>query len=387
LTEQSSTESTRTDRYKQIQKVTIVGAVVNTVLAFAKLILGYVGNSQALIADGVHSFADLISDFVVLWAAKHSSKEADEEHPYGHGRIETVVSVLLGFFLIAVAAGIMADAVMSIIEPGLLLQPEVITLVAAFISIVANEGLFRYTITVARQIHSNVLHANAWHHRTDAISSIIALVGIGGTLLGFSFFDAVAAVGVSILIAKVGWDIAWSSLQELIDKGMDPEKVKDIEDVITSVDGVKEVHMLRTRLHGGQAFVDVHIIISNPTISVSEGHHISAIVQHNLMDSFTEISDVTVHIDPEDDELVIPNHGLELREKVLEKLDSYWRDIPASKQIKRITLHYLSGKILVELELPLELATSPGVANRIVQDLTAITAIDNDIKDVKVLFG
>lgn len=387
-----STDSTivideKDQRYKSIKKVTVVGAVVNFFLAFFKLFLGFVGNSQALIADGVHSFADLVSDAIVLWAAKHSTKEADEEHPYGHGRIETVVSVLLGLLLIVVAMGIVFDAGESVINPGLLTSPGWLALFAAFISIVANEALFQYTIIVARKIHSTVLHANAWHHRTDAISSIIALVGIGGTMLGFPLLDAIAAIGVSLLIAKVGWDIVWQSLQELIDKGMEPEKLKIIEEAITSVDGVREVHMLRTRLHGGQALVDVHIIIDDPRISVSEGHQISAIVQHKLISKFSEISDVTVHIDPEDDEQDIPNRGLDLREKVLSRLKVLWKDVPHSNRINRITLHYLSGKIRVELELPIELASPPDAAVKIVEQFTNAALQDEDVKEVKVLFG
>ncbi|MDH5544513.1 MAG: cation diffusion facilitator family transporter [Gammaproteobacteria bacterium] len=374
-------------RHAVIKKVTVVGAIVNAALSVIKIFMGYIANSQALIADGMHSLADLISDGVVLWASKHSTREADSEHPYGHGRIETLVSVLLGAFLIFVAIGLMVDAAVSLTEEGILSQPELLALFAAMFSIFANEWLFHYTRSAAKRIHSNILHANAWHHRSDAISSIIALVGIGGTMLGFPYLDAIAAIGVSLLIAKVGWDIAWRSLQELIDTGLDKGKVDEIEKTILNVDGVKEVHMLRTRLHGGQAFVDVHIQIDNPRISVSEGHHISTVVQNKLLQEVSEVNDVVVHIDPENDETSAPSEGLPLRNKVQKKLQLYWKDLELGKKIKRITLHYLDGKIQVDVELPLDLISSAVPPGKIKEDLAKLCENDPDIAGIKVLFS
>ncbi|MDH5259515.1 MAG: cation diffusion facilitator family transporter, partial [Gammaproteobacteria bacterium] len=165
-------------RYQQIKKVTIVGAVTNVILAFGKITLGYVGQSQVLVADGVHSLADLVSDLIVIVAAKHGSRKADADHPYGHGRIETVVEVLLGVFLVVVAAGIMIDAVSRLSGPEIITIPTWFALVAAFFSIAANEGLYHYTIHISKKVRSQLLKANAWHHRTDAVSSVIAVIGI-----------------------------------------------------------------------------------------------------------------------------------------------------------------------------------------------------------------
>jgi len=339
-------------RYQQIKKVTLVGAVVNIFLATGKITLGYIGQSQALIADGVHSLADLVSDLIVIVAAKHGSRKADADHPYGHGRVETVVEVLLGVFLIVVAVGIMLDAASHLSGPTIETIPTWFALLAAFVSIVANEGLFHYTIHVSKKVKSQLLKANAWHHRTDAISSVIAVIGIGGAMLGFPMLDSIAAIGVSLLIAKVGWNISWRSLRELIDTAIAPEQVAKIRQIILSIDGVKAVHSLRTRSMGAYALVDVHILVSNSRISVSEGHQISDRVMRRLISEVDEVSDVTVHIDPEDDEINSASANLPLRGEVLEILGRQFVDNPYYKKADSVVLHYLDGKIVIDLILP-----------------------------------
>jgi len=374
-------------RYQEIKKVTIVGVVTNVFLAISKISLGFIGQSQALIADGVHSLADLVSDVIVVAAAKHGSREADDDHPYGHGRIETVVEVGLGIFLIVVALGILIDAATRIIEPEKLLSPTWFALVAAAISILANEALFQYTIKAAKRIKSQLLSANAWHHRTDAISSVVALIGIVGSMLGVAILDAVAAIGVSLLISKVGWDISWRSLRELIDTALDATKVDQIRRIILSVDGVKAVHSLRTRSVGANALVDAHILVVNSRISVSEGHQISERVMRNLIAEVDEISDVTVHIDPEDDEDNAPCGHLPLRDEVIAELSTFYKDNPYFAKNKNITLHYLDGKIFVELVLPIELLDNDGYdLNAIVDSFSDFENVNN-IADIKIVFG
>ena len=342
-------------RYEQIKKVTVIAVVTNVFLAASKILLGFIGQSQALIADGVHSLADLISDLIVLVAAKKSSVKADAEHPYGHGRFETVAEVALGSFLVAVAAGILIDALTRVYEPERLHSPTWFALVAAAFSIFANEGLYQYTIRVAKKLKSKLLTANAWHHRSDAISSIIALVGIAGSMMGFGMLDALAAIGVSLLIAKVGWDITSRSLKELVDTALEPEKVEEIRKVIMTVDGVKAVHSLRTRSQGSNALVDVHILVVNSRISVSEGHQISERVMRQIINDVDEVADVTVHIDPEDDEINAPCGSLPLRNEVEAVLDELFKDNKYYQQHKSTKLDYLDGKIFVELVLPISL--------------------------------
>ncbi|MFV2058452.1 MAG: cation diffusion facilitator family transporter, partial [Thiohalomonadales bacterium] len=261
-------------RYQATRNVTVIGAIVNTILAVTKISVGYLGQSQALIADGLHSLSDLASDIAIIYAAKQGSRAADENHPYGHGRIETLFTVLLGLFLIIVAAGILIDSIFRMLDPDKLLQPGFAAMGVALISVLANEALYQYTHRVAKRISSKLVEANAWHHRTDGISSIIVLIGIGGSMMGIRYLDALAAVGMALLIIKIGWRICLENTQELVDTGLSPDRVAEITDKINAVAGVVHMHTLRTRRVGNFAFVDVHIQVA-PKLSVSEGHFIS----------------------------------------------------------------------------------------------------------------
>ncbi len=335
-------------RQQAMRRTSIVGAVVNLVLTVGKVFFGIVGNSQALIADGIHSLADLGTDLMVWFAAKYSNQPADEEHPYGHARIETVFTVVLGAVLIVTAAGIGWDSVQRLLEPDSLLQPTPIVLLIAFISIVANEGLYQYCMAAARKHRSGLLKANAWHHRSDAISSVVVLLGVAGSLLGIVYLDAFAAAVVAFMIAKIGWDQAWNSVRELIDTGLDAKQVNSIKHLIANIEGVHGVHMLRTRRMGGSSIVDVHIQVDE-YLSVSEGHRISEHVRRILLDSNRDIVDVAIHIDPEDDELSDPSSRLPLRREVLQELKRVWlADLP-SLDMDKIVLHYLEGQVHVEV--------------------------------------
>ncbi len=256
-------------RYREARKVTVVGAVVNIVLSVIKILAGWLGSSHALIADGIHSLSDLATDAVVLLAAKYGARDADEEHPYGHGRIETLATVVLGVVLILVALGIGYDAVRRLFEPERLLLPGMLALWAAIISVLAKEALYHYTIAVARKLRSNLLRANAWHHRSDAVSSIVVVVGVIGSMAGLTYLDAVASVAVAVMVAKIGWELGWHSVHELIDRGLEQEDIETIRDKIMEVGGVRAMHDLRTRLMGGNAFVDVDVLV-DPSLTVSE---------------------------------------------------------------------------------------------------------------------
>ncbi len=343
---------TSSQRYKDTIRVTLIGSVVDLFLGVSKIFVGFAAQSQALIADGVHSLSDLVTDVAVLYAAKHSHQEADQDHPYGHGRIETVVTVGLGIALIGVAVGIMIDATHRLFEPNTLMSPGIWALVIAFISVISKEAIYQYTMVVARRYRSNMLKANAWHSRSDAISSIIVVVGIIGSMAGLTYLDAIAAIGVGIMISKIGWDLAWHSLKELIDTGLETDRLKEIEKSILNVDGVTTLHILRTRQIGADALVDVHIQVE-PHISVSEGHYISETVRAKLIKEIEEVIDVMVHIDPEDDEIAPQNTKLPLRYEILKKINSAWAGIEEAEKVENITLHYLQGKIQIELLLPL----------------------------------
>lgn len=357
-------------RYGQVRHVTLVGAVVNFVVAVVKLVAGFLGQSQALIADGFHSLADLASDFLVLFAAKHGSRAADEDHPYGHARIETLATLGLGLALIATGLGVAWDAVTRLMQPGSLLQPGYLALGVAFLSIFAKEWVFHYTMRFARRLNSALLRANAWHSRSDAIASGVAVIGIGGTLLGYTYLDAVAALVVAWMIAKIGWDLAWQGGSELVDTGLDAEQVQTIRRRILAVDGVRAVHTLRTRRMGGGALVDVHVLV-DPHLSVSEGHYISQAVYDRLVSDVSEVQDVLVHVDPEDDETTAPTRGLPSRSEVLDRLRPRWAQIPGAQHISQITLHYLDGRVVVEIALPLASVAGLTEARRLADELAA----------------
>lgn len=341
------------ERYRVTREVTVVGALVNTLLAVAKVFFGLIGQSQSLVADGIHSLSDLLSDAMVLFAAYHAQEAPDERHPYGHGRYETMGTMGLGILLILVAIGIVWDAQERLFSPETLLHPDTFTLAVALFSILANEGLFQYTHRAAKRVNSNLLRANAWHHRSDAVSSIVVLIGIGGTLAGLPYLDAIAAVIVGLMVARIGWDLFRSAMHELVDAGLEQEQVEHIRRIILNVGGVRDMHMLRTRRLGGDASADVHVQVE-PWLSVSEGHAIADMVQRRLMKEIDELVDVTVHIDPENDENGALCVGLPLRTEIESLLDEQWQDLTIYQVRKRLLLHYLNGKIHIELILPLE---------------------------------
>ncbi|MCU7904780.1 MAG: cation diffusion facilitator family transporter [Candidatus Thiodiazotropha sp. (ex Epidulcina cf. delphinae)] len=373
-------------RYRVSRRAAIVGAVVNSVLALLKLVFGWLGNSQSLIADGLHSLSDLLTDALVLFTAHHANEEPDEDHPYGHGRFETIGTLALGGLLIIVGIGIGWDAIERLFAPEELLRPETFTLFVAAFSILANEGLFFYTRRLANLINSDLLKANAWHHRSDSVSSVVVLVGIGGTMSGLPYLDAIAAVLVGLMVMKIGWDLGWNAVQELADAGLAEESLAEIRDVIAGISGVKSVHMLRTRKLGGHAMADVHVQVDS-WLSVSEGHRIAEVVQYGLIDRVDVLEDVTVHIDPEDDEANPSCVGLPLRAKAEEMLDSHWTGIACYRDRKRLMLHYLSGRIDIDLYLPRRCFTTKEEAEVLTDALQRAIDGSDVFRSVQVWFG
>jgi len=330
-------------------QVTYVGAVVNIFLTIIKIGVGVFGQSASLIADGIHSLSDLISDLFVIVAIKLGSREADHDHPYGHRRFETMATVLLGIGLVAVATGIAWDAVERLVDPAKLLSPTQETLGIAAVSILANEWLFHYTKRVGEMTRSKLLLANAWHHRSDAFSSVVVLVGIGAVLMGYPMADAVAAVLVAILIAKMGLGLVWESINELVDSALPEQMVRDIRKVIKKTPGVQSIHLIRTRRMGEDACVDTHIVV-DARISVSEGHMIGDAVRDRLKAEFDDITDVLVHIDPEDDEFKEIYQKQVSRDQVQSYLDQYLAE--KIHTVDDFRIHYLDGLIEVEVVLP-----------------------------------
>ncbi len=371
-------------RNTAMRNTSVVGAIVNLALTVAKVVFGIIGQSHALIADGVHSLADLSTDLMVWFAAKYSNQPADKEHPYGHARIETAFTVALGVVLIITAIGIVFDSAQRLLNPETLLQPTPIVLLIAAISILANEGLYQYTIRAAKQFNSGLLKANAWHHRSDAISSIVVLVGVAGSLMGLPYLDAFAAVGVALMIGHIGWTQAWSSLRELVDTGMEPKTAAALKRIIGNVEGVRGVHMLRSRRMGGVYLIDVHIVVDE-RLSVSEGHKISEYVRLKLIDSHEDISNALVHIDPEDDSLAVLCADLPLRREVLADLRSVWTEELDASELDRAVLHYLNGQVHVDLVRSMQAADAQ--AQQFNQHLQEKVKALNYIGEVRVLYS
>ena len=333
-----------TNRYKQAQRVTIIGAFINTLLGIIKVWGGLIFNSHGLVADGIHSFSDLLIDGMVLVASKLGSQDADASHPYGHQRIETAGTLFLSVILISAGASIAWDAFLALFQDNGL--PHRLALGLALVSILLNECLYHYTFYVGKKIASSLIIANAWHHRSDAASSLAVAVGLIASLMGYGIFDAVAAVIVGFLIIKMGVDYGWNSVKELIDTAVDKKTYQRIHDFIASIEGVEKVHELRTRLMAGEILVDVHILVS-PKISVSEGHYIAQQVHYRLM-KHLPVRDAVVHVDPEDDEDRCPSLSLPSRDSLEKQFLLGWqREFP---QIKNWVLHYLNGTIHIDLE-------------------------------------
>jgi len=334
-----------------IARTIIVGFLVNVLLAIGKLCAGVWGHSQALIADGFHSLSDIITDVLVYVSAQYSRRSADQEHPYGHGRFETLAITVLALLLFLVALGIVYDALVALWEP-MSLRPSGMVLWVAIGSIVLKEGLYWFTKIMAKRIDSNLLLANAWHHRSDAASSIVVLVAVVGTMNGLPFLDAIAAIIVGIFIVSIAIKLMRSSVRELVDAGVDDQVLQEIKNVLLATEGIVAMHRLRTRLLGGKIFVDVHVLVS-PKITVSEGHYIADQAHQRLNDQIANIVDVTIHVDPEDDEIHNSDIQLLQRTSLEQQLYQACATLAGINIIEDIKIHYLSGQLQVELYVPI----------------------------------
>lgn len=338
-------EPTNPARYAAAKKSTWISIFINLLLSIMQVLAGFFGKSQSLMADGLHSLADLISDVLVLFANRHGNRHADAEHPYGHARIETAASLILGVSLAVLGVGLLIAAGMRLQHPEQVQPVQSFTLWFAFIALAAKEGMFRYMLAVAQRVRSQMLTANAWHARSDAASSLVVIVGIIGNLLGYAFLDLIAAAVVGIMIAHMGLSFARDAMAELVDTGLDEAEVQSIRNTLKSTPGVIDLHELRTRKMADSALVDAHIIV-DPKISVSEGHYIAEAARAAVLKGH-QVMDVMVHIDSEDDLQAKPNARLPQRHLLLAHLSSrLGAAIPPSA---RIVLHYLSGMVDAEI--------------------------------------
>lgn len=284
-------------RYQEGWKVSIISLLSNSFLAAIKIIIGIFANSKALIADGFHSVSDMASTIIVMVSIKFSETPADQNHPYGHEKAEALGTNILAVILIITAIFIGRDAVMTMLG-GNIAEPGSWALAAAFISILVKEILYRYTIKIGEKIKSKGLIADAHHHRSDAFSSIAALIGIGGAKLGFRFLDPLAGLVVAFLILKVGYEILRDTAYELMDGRPEKDKINDISELAISVEGVLDIHDLKLRSYGPNYIADLKIVV-NRELTVGEGHHIARQVKKNIINNSDDVKDVLVHVDPD----------------------------------------------------------------------------------------
>ena len=295
-----SNKFTEEENFQRVaKKVSVTTIIGNLVLSVLKLIAGIVAHSSAMISDAVHSASDVFSTFVVMIGIKLASKEPDKEHPYGHERLECVAAIVLAMVLFITGLGIGAEALGNIVQGNYndLQVPGMLALVAAIISIVSKEGMYWYTRINAKRIDSSALMADAWHHRSDAFSSIGALVGIAGARMGFPVMDSIASLVIFLFIVKAAYDIFKDSIDKMVDHSCDEETEKDIFDCVIENEDVMGVDLLQTRIFGNKIYVDVEIQVDG-SYTLQEAHKISETVHDNIEKNFPKVKHIMVHVNP-----------------------------------------------------------------------------------------
>jgi cation diffusion facilitator family transporter len=296
--EDDSEHSTHTpaQRAAAAARSTWVSVVVNVVLSSLQIFVGIAAKSQGLVADGIHSLSDLVSDFVVLIAGRHSQKDADEDHPYGHQRFENAASLALGLLLMGVGIGMVWSAVGKLQTPESIPTAHAVALWVALAALVSKELLFRYMLRVAKRVKSGMLVANAWHARSDAASSLVVALGLIGNLMGYPLLDPIAALIVGLMVAKMGWGFGWDALHDLMDRAVDESEVEAIRQTLMNTPGVAGVHDVRTRKMGDMVVADAHIEV-DALLTVEEGHNIAVAARLAVMQRHRVLNLMT-HVDP-----------------------------------------------------------------------------------------
>ena len=284
---------------KVANRVSIVTIIGNVVLSLFKLLAGIFAHSGAMISDAIHSASDVFSTIVVIIGIRLSSKESDKEHPYGHERLECVAAILLAMILFITGLGIGMDALKNIFAGNYseLQIPGMLALIAAIISIVSKEGMYWYTRHYAKKIDSGALMADAWHHRSDALSSIGALIGIGGAMLGYPVMDCVASLVIFVFIAKAAYDIFKDAMDKMVDRSCDEETENKMRECVLQNQNVQGIDMLQTRIFGNKIYVDVEILL-DATLSLGKAHAIAEEVHDDIERNFPKVKHIMIHVNP-----------------------------------------------------------------------------------------
>ena len=306
-------------RYDEANKVTLKAIGWNIFLAFIKIIAGILGKSSVMIADGLHSASDIITSMGVLIGNYISSKPFDKEHNYGHEKAETLVSFLLSIILVGVALSIGYEASKSLFNIEGIAIPTLLPLVVSIISILIKEYQYRITIKVAKKINSPSLKADAWHHRSDALSSVAAFIGIGGAMLGYKILEPIATIVVALIVCKVALEIFTNSMNELMDVSIDEEQEKQIIEYCKETTGVKHIKTMRTRKHGAFAYVDLVICVDG-ALTVKQGHDIANDLEKKLINELAIIKGITVHVEPCISEFDLCNKEVEIKPEIIDEV-------------------------------------------------------------------
>ena len=327
--------------------VTWLGLLANVALALLKGVAGIFSNSAALIADAGHSFSDVLSDFVALWALRMAQTPKDENHPYGHGKFETIGALFLALMLVATGIGIAIHAFEKVEHQEI---PGNLALAVAIVSILVKEVLYQVTSHIGKRNHSRMLIANAWHHRSDAVSSVVALIGIGGAQWGFPVLDPIAGILVAGWIIKTGLTIGYNSVKELSDEVVEEDLLPALKQALSQIEGVEKYHDLRSRRMGSYVLVDLHVQVDS-RLSVSAGHQIGERVRTILLEQNPQVNEVLVHIDAEEDidetHPVLMRPQSDIESDIRQKLQT----IDEIKGISHILCHFLKEQLSVQIEI------------------------------------
>jgi len=352
-------------RNKQAQRITLIGSLLDAILGVGKFFLGLWYGSSALVADGIHSISDLATDMFVVAIFKYSDEPPDHNHPWGHGRFETLGTTALGAMLIAVAGAICYE---NLRQLGSSFEPLEIGLPALLLvgfSIAAKEWIFRRTLALGKALNAKLLIANAWHSRTDAISSAVVLFGLLASNLGYPALDSIAAVIVALMIAKVGWELAWDSLKELTDIALDEEQIQGIKSTALAVPGVVDAHSLKSRQMAAKGVLEIHLQVE-PLLSASEAHRIGNQVLHALTLKFDNLAHIIFHIDTYDDQDLEQQHAqpsnLPGREQIELLLSEQLTALGKPLTSQHIRLFYHRSELEIELLLPADWTLEPQLA-------------------------
>lgn len=330
-------------RGNAIARASLTAMAVNALLALLQILIGLSAHAFSLVADAIHTLADLATDAMVSWAGRSAGAPPDEDHPYGHGRFETFASLVLGLVLLGVGCGFLWAAGMRLqtLEHAPPIEPA--ALVMAVTTLLAKEGMYHWLRRRGRALKAQVLEAAAWHARSDAASSLVVAIGIGGSLAGYRFLEPLGAALVGFMIASMGVRFAYRAVRELVDTGLEPEEVARIADAIRTTPGVEDLHQIRTRRMADRILVDAHIQVA-PRLSVSEGHRVADTVLARLKERFPHLDDALIHVDHENDTTRPPGQLQALTDRT--ELEQELRTLPAFAAASSdwIILHYLGGR-------------------------------------------